>query len=403
VRLAVGFEHTKYTLSAGSKQGAAAAPARLFQSVSRVQNAAYAELFVPLVGVNNERPGFHSLDLSAAYRIDDYDDVGSTRNPKIGVNWSPVEGLLLKGSYGTSFRAPLLQDLLLLRGGAALVVTTVPDPLSPTGTSTGLAVNAGNPDLIPEEATTWSFTAEWRPTFAPDARLSVTWFSIDYDNQISNPPRGSSTLLDQNYQFLVTRNPSQALIQSYLAQGLMINGILPPTVAWLQNAQTQNLASTEVRGFDFDASYAWRGDFGDLTLGATGSYTDSFRVKISPVAPELEQVGTLNTPVRFRARAYLDWSRGPYAAQLALNHSSGYDNGLATPVQRVKSFDTVDLHLVYNFEDSGSKWLDGLSLAFDAQNMFDEDPPFVNIEGGWDPGHASPLGRLISLTVTKRW
>jgi iron complex outermembrane receptor protein len=403
VRLAVGAEYARYTLSAGSKQGAAAAPTFLFNSSSREQRALYGELLVPLVGSTNEMSGVRRLDVSLAYRIDDYDDVGSTRNPKIGVTWSPIDGLQLKGSYGTSFRAPLLQDLLLLRGGAALVVSTVPDPLSASGTSTGLAVNAGNPNLTPEEATSWSFTADWIPAFLPDARLSLTWFSVDYENQVSNPPRGSSTLLDPNYQFLVTRNPSPALIQSFTSQGLLINGILPPNVAWLQNAQTQNLAGTKVTGFDIDASYRWRGDFGQLVFGATGSYTDSFKIQISPVAPVLEQVGNLATPVKFRARAYIDWSNGPYAAVLTLNHSSGYDNALSTPVQRVERYDTIDLRMAYTVEDTAVKWFEGISVSLDVQNLFDQDPPYVNIDGGWDPGHASAVGRLVSMTVAKRW
>ncbi|MFC3077441.1 TonB-dependent receptor [Phenylobacterium terrae] len=403
MRLAVGAEYVNYGLGAGSRQGDAANPSRLFLYTSRYQKAAFAELFVPIFGDANAAPGLRRLDLSLAYRWDDYSDVGSTSNPKVGVTWSPIEGLLLKGTYGTSFRAPLLQDLQLLRGGAALIVSTVPDPLSPTGTSTGLAVNAGNPNLTPEEATNWAFTFDYQPPAVPGLRLSATWFSIDYDNQVSNPPRGSQTLLDPNYQFLVTRNPTEAQIQAWLAQGLRINGIRPPVVAWLQNAQTQNLGGTKVRGVDFDASYRWDTELGEFNVGVNGSYTHTFKVKITPVAPELEQVGAINFPLRLRSRVFAGWNRGPMTAQVTWNHADDYKNPLTSPTQKIDDFDTVDVHLGYEFEDTGRRWLDGLSISLDAQNLFDADPPFVDLEGGWDPGQASAVGRFVAVTLAKTW
>jgi len=37
--------------------------------------------------------------------------IGQTRNPKIGLIYSPTPDLLLRASYGASFRAPALREL----------------------------------------------------------------------------------------------------------------------------------------------------------------------------------------------------------------------------------------------------------------------------------------------------
>jgi iron complex outermembrane receptor protein len=47
-------------------------------------------LRVPLVGPANALPGVQRLELSLAGRIEHYDDVGTTKNPKIGVVWAPI-------------------------------------------------------------------------------------------------------------------------------------------------------------------------------------------------------------------------------------------------------------------------------------------------------------------------
>src|SRR4030095_15436130 len=77
---------------------------------SRKLYSGFAELFVPLFGPDNARPGLRRLDLSGAVRYDHYSDFGSTTNPKVGITYSPFQNLTLRGSWGTSFRAPTLSE-----------------------------------------------------------------------------------------------------------------------------------------------------------------------------------------------------------------------------------------------------------------------------------------------------
>ncbi|TKD51564.1 hypothetical protein [Sphingomonas baiyangensis] len=67
----------------------------------------------------------------------------------------------------------------------------------------------------------------------------------------------------------------------------------------------------------------------------------------------------------------------------------------------MKSWNPIDLDISYEIQSGGI--LDGLSLGIAVTNVLDEDPPFVNIAGGWDPGQASALGRLVAFTLAKRF
>ena len=49
---------------------------------------------------------FKSLEVDAAGRFDHYDTYGSSVTPKLGVKWTPVDMLTLRGTWGRGFRAP---------------------------------------------------------------------------------------------------------------------------------------------------------------------------------------------------------------------------------------------------------------------------------------------------------
>lgn len=400
VRLAAGAEYIRYTIDGGSAQGNITNPARLFQKQVRNQTSFYGELFVPIFGSANAVPGIERLELSLALRRDDYSDVGATTNPKFGLNWSPIDGITLKGSYGKSFRAPNLQDLPLLRTGAGMAVVTWIDPTSPTGSSVGVSLNAGNPNLTPEKATTWTASLDISPRAVPGLNATLTYFNIDYNDVIGFPPRNANSLLDPNYAFVVTRNPSDALIQSFIDQGFAIAGVRPTTIAFFYNGQPLNLGSIRNDGLDLVLNYGADTRAGRFDFGLNGTYLFRYNVAISPVAPQLPQKSNINFPVDFRFRTSVGWSSGGAKAELALNYLDSYTNNLVTPVQRVRAFKTADLALGYEFQnDSGV--FNGLEIAVTATNIFDRRAPFVNIQGGFDPGQASALGRFVNLTVTK--
>ncbi|MBY6186647.1 TonB-dependent receptor [Marinobacter hydrocarbonoclasticus] len=72
----------------------------------RDRYAAALEFLVPLL---SNAPGAQRLELSLAGRYDYYDDdteVGGAFSPQVGLMYNPVENVLVRGSWGESFRAP---------------------------------------------------------------------------------------------------------------------------------------------------------------------------------------------------------------------------------------------------------------------------------------------------------
>lgn len=407
VRMAAGSEYRRYSLGTDTTRGNVAAPSTVSHHNTREVVSGYAEFFIPVVGAGNARPGIDRLDLSIAGRYDDYSDFGSTFNPKFGVTWGPTDALSLRATYGTSFRAPALSDLA--SPGSANNVFTANDPQSPTGTSTGITIRAGNPDLEPESARTITFGADWDPVAVPGLTLGATYFSIEYKDRIDGlgPAGGQALLQEDVYAHVLIRNPTEAQIQEVLNNGLPLGGlgggVLPPTVDFIVDARPQNQGETVARGLDFQSSYRWRaGTGGDWRVGAVGTYYTTYKSQQTSTAPVLERVGAIGFPVRFRARANVGWSLNGFDASAHVNHVDSYRDINFTPARSVSSFTTFDVHLAYEFS-RGPAWLDGVRTGLNVANLFDTDPPFVNSVSGYDAGQASPYGRLISAFVTMNW
>ena len=88
------------------------------------------------------------------------------------------------------------------------------------------------------------------------------------------------------------------------------------------------------------------------------------------------------------------------------NYLDGYTNLTNATPQKIHSWTTFDLQIGYRFGKAGTDH--DLSIALSATNLFDRDPPkaayFLGpFSVGFDPDNASPLGRVVSLTVTKKW
>lgn len=399
VRLAVGAEYRDEGLGGLLTQGSAVAPVYVPSNISRDVSAVFAEAYVPIIGANSSSG--QELGISFAGRYEEYSDFGDTFNPKIGVTWRPLGDLALRGSWGTSFRAPGLAENDPRSGGYGLYGDTLPcNHRPPATTCIGIGIAGGNPDVQAEEATTWSAGLEYTPQALPDLRASLTYFSIDYENQIVGLRGTSGLLTNPIYASYRTLNPTADQVASLLASGLPINSAInPATVSYIQDGRRQNLGQTIAKGVDAAINYDWNLGGGRLSAGFNGSYFTELTASIAPGAPQVDVVSTLNFPQRFRARAELGWRRNEFSAVAFANYVSSYDQvGVPRPMS-IDSYATVDLHLGYEL----SQLSEGLTVALDVQNLADEDPPFVNISGGYDAQSTSPLGRLFAVSVRKAW
>ncbi|HVI99856.1 MAG TPA: TonB-dependent receptor [Sphingomonas sp.] len=413
VKLAAGYERLENEVSLGLARGAPDTPVT-YRDYDRQVDSAYAELFVPIFGTANAQPGLQRLELSAAVRYDDYSDVGSTTNPKFGVNWSPVTGVVLRGSYGQSFRAPLFSQIY--GNSSALYVQPYSDPTQGGAVIRGVALSGGNPDLAPETAETWSVGVDL--DLFDGARLSLTYWNVDYAGQVTTYLADLGVLAKEDALAgtgVILRGQAAAdRVAELMAEGKPVRGVLPTPVTLFVDGRTQNLGRSLTSGIDVIGSYTIdTATAGTFILNANATYITRYKVAVSNGAEPENMLNTIFNPLRFKGRAFLTWSLDDITARIGANHVGGYDNNTlpAGAVQKVHSYTTVDLGVTFNIGDPASSGLldGGFSLGLDVLNLFDTDPPYVNFaptvngSGGYDATAANPIGREIAVTVRKRF
>jgi iron complex outermembrane receptor protein len=376
----------------------------------RHNTSLFAELYVPIVGPDNAVSGIQSLNLSLAARREDYSDFGTTTDPKVGVTWKPVEDLTVRATYGTSFRAPSLVDTSEQIHN--IFIQNLPDPTSPTGVTRGIFHNGGR-SLLAEEATTWSAGLDWRPLGALHGLYaSVTYYDVEYSDRIDVVPNSALTNPDVYAPFIVRRpDPADtagnaafdALIQAFLNDPNLQNPVEPVSnLHAIVDGRRANLAALEQTGLDISVGYAFETGIGAWRVGLDAAKILKLERSTAPGIPLIDVLDTFGNPVDLRARLALSWQSGGWAVHGYLNHIDGYRNTAITPNVAVDDYRTVDATILYNFADEGA--LGGASLALSGQNILDETPPIVlNGISSWDNHNVSPLGRFISLTLTKRW
>ena len=374
--------------------------------------AAYGEISIPLVGDNNALPGIRRFELGVAGRYENYSDFGETTNPKVGALWEPIEGLNIRGTYGTSFRAPLLNDLDESADRTILFIP-FPDPMAtaPSGLSNTLVLFGNNASLRPEEATTWTVGFDYNPSWLPNLNFDVTYFDIEYRDQIARIDN-FAILLPNEDQFasLITRPPEAADFGApFLADPNILNitGTSDPNdIDLIIDARVSNRAVTELNGLDFEGSYRFVTSAGSVDLGLAGTYLFSFEEAVSSTAESFDILNTIERPIDLRLRGRLGWENGPVRIVSFVNFANAYNDTISTPNRKIDSYTTVDLQLAYNVGDAVQTGIfSDTSVALTVRNLFDEDPPFVNnpLGVGFDPTNSNPQGRFVAFEIRKAW
>ena len=411
--LAAGYENQDQNVELGSARGNPGT-AMAWRYFDRKVDSAYGELLVPIVGKNNARNGIQSLAFTAAVRYDDYSDVGDTTNDKYGITWKPSDSVKVRASYGTSFRAPLITQIY--GNSNALFGQSYQNPAG-GAPLTGFALSGPNLTLKPEEATTWTAGIDWDVT----ANLSVglTHFDVEYSNQVENYLANLS-ILSRESEFastgLILRGTEAAnRVVSLVNQGITLArgafpGGNPANVTLFVDGRNNNLGVSRTKGFDFQVDYQWEtANYGSFHLNVNGTWLTSYQLAITSTAPQLDKLDLIFNPLKFKARASLNWDIGDFHTQLALTHVGGYTNDAIKPSQGVSAYDPVDLRVAYTVSDKGVSLLEGLTVGLEVRNMLDDDPPYVNLapsgngSGGYDATASNPVGRLFALSLRKSW
>lgn len=402
VQLAVGLQYRTDTFNTRTLSFASSATPTLNQRPERERSiaAVFAETRIPLVGPGAARPGLRSLDLSIAGRFEDYDDFGTTTNPKLGVVWSPAPGVGVRASWGSSFRAASLPQTYDVSAVSAGFLN-----LADGSRALAMQLTGGNPGLKPETAETFTIGFE---IARPDGlTFSANYFDTRFTDRIGRPVSENSAfaLIDPALAPFVQRvSPSTsaadlALLDAY-ATGAGYASPYPLTsYAAVVDSRWVNTGAVTVRGFDLSGRYPLT--FGDqrLVLDASASYVLDYETQATPTAAIRQAAGLIGFPVDLRARYGAVWSRGDIDLALHANHVAAYHDLLGV---RIGAWNTLDVQA--GWSPTGGP-LGGLRLALTVQNLSDEDPPFYDSPTGYgfDPGQGSLLGRVVAFQLIKRW
>ncbi len=404
-----------------------------YASATRLVNAVFAELAVPVFGDGNALPGLQKLNFSIAGRYDRYSDVGNTTNPKYGFDWTVVDGVKLRASYGTSFHAPQLADIYGIdtRAGGIFPASPPPGYFAPAGSSvTGAYIAGGRLGLQPEKAKTASFGVDLAPPALPGFKASLTYWMVRFSNEVQIPVAFNLNLptLLHRFTFFNVVDPTTGQIAPLTPQqlatilaGIRLTGSLTenpiPPIWTITDARRANIGDTAVDGWDFDFSYKYPVASGNLLAELSGEYLTQYESNAGPGTPYSDNLKngastqssdtSAYNVIPWHFRASLGWQAGAFATQGALNYTGHYNLGYVNSssqaaIQWVSPFVTVDWQASYDLPDINS-FVRNTRLQLNVYNLLNQNPPQVEAAGGFQTISASPLGRLVRVSAEKRW
>lgn len=462
LKAAIGFDHRKEFIDGDLhfNYRSIAPVHQPYGETERKVNSAYAELAVPIVGRGNALPGLQALDVSLAVRHEDSSGLGdySSTDPKFGIRYKPLDSLALSGSYGTSFHAPQMRFAYNgpqpVSGGNA-IFTTPAFWTAPCDTTlvelnhqfdgatacsfTSMIVSGGaGPVLKPEEAKTWTVGVDFEPLSLPGLRLSASYYNLQIDDRLVRITQGLLPGILANYFATGTSpyinnldfNPDSATVQALFDDPRFVGHVGPGTpsvpgdIAGIIYATQTNLASLKTDGLDLSARYRWQTGFGSLELFANGTVVLSYEMQGAPGSPYLDRLGAYEStgnPLKFKSKQGISLARGPMFATATVNYTDDYEcvsgcyvpDATGAPVPNtapieIDSWLTLDLQLGYDFEQQDGV-LAGAGVRLSVNNVFDEDPPFIDTgtlsfssaPEPYDAANATIIGRTVAVTFTK--
>ena len=394
---------------------------------SRKNWGAYGELLLPVL---------KNMDLTASTRYDDFGAVTNDKNfdtdgnllgsgkqgktaskatYKLALRWNPVEMLLVRASYGTGFKAPVLTDIVkpLVNGGSSQFhncpITSPTDPRfrlchgpAEYALLTGGNAATGEGALLPEESK--QATLGFRLEPIPSLSLGFDFWDVKLTNQIAT--------LSEN---LVFENPTvyDSLLRSYFdpiqKQDVLVAALTP-----------FNLSTAHYQGIDWDHTYRTSTALGKVALQWTGTFMTKAE-QDNPGTGVEKNIGRFNSyaDVTFRVISKLTASlrTNMFMHSLTANYHSGYtdqeyneDNSVVREIladgtlggyvplaRRVSSYTTFDWQ-------TKAQLTKQFSLTAGIKNLADIDPPFSmrnaggGNQSGYDGRYTDPLGRTFYLT-----
>ena len=385
-------------------------------------NDVFGEIEIPVL---KNLPAIQELTLNASSRWSNYESYGSASTYKAGVLWTPVSWLTVRGTNGTSYRAPALYEQFL--GATSGFLSSTVDPCnnwdSPTNAGTvrrancqseglpagftatqGIAVlgvGGREAGLKAETSTNKSLGIIFQPGLPSgwgDLSLAVDRFDIQVDNGVASV--GGSAILSRCYDDPAFR-AGGSFCRLVAPRNSTTNG-LTVTNGFV------NLATDVARGYDVTARYTNDVGLGRLRMNLSLTEYKEQSNKLFADDPIDDTNGTIAQPrwsgaldVNYTVKA---WNY--YYGMEWVGATSSYDYFEEDPATSTFKLDTPSfvMHSAsIQYKDTVGKW----SATFGIRNLTDVKPPVISAQAGYNRVGNAPLysgydylGRRFFLNVS---
>ncbi|MCL1125855.1 TonB-dependent receptor [Shewanella surugensis] len=325
---------------------------------------------------------------------------------KVNLRYQVIDELVLRGSYGTGFKAPSMLEIAQPRetfgvtGAAYSCPFDSSDSLSQYCFAEATQYDIyreGAADLKPETSTQYSVGFVLAPT--ENFSLTMDYWNVAMEDTVTRLTQSQIFADADKYRdlFVTTVNEGTGELELGVIQGAV------------------NVGETQNSGVDWNALLT--NDFGwaELTTNFVGTYMLESERSVpgedGVMTDSINKFGD-NDAVTFRVVAQLSTtlSHGDFAHTLMANYKSGYDD----QVQSVLTKDVdgnytqdaeVQLHVPsYTKVNFQSKYyvMDNFSMTLGINNLFDTQPSLSLGDGsghqvGYDPRYTDPYGRTFYL------
>jgi outer membrane receptor protein involved in Fe transport len=328
-----------------------------------------------------------TIDLSGRY--DDYKYDGGSFNKftyNAGLEYRPVKTLLVRGRYGTAFKAPTLSDQY--QGQSGFFTGSANDyywcdthgfkgnyQACPQGGQSFFGTTEGNPNLKPINATVWDAGFVWSP-------VERSQFGVDY--------------LHWHINDEVAQQDTDQLLRT---ESACLQGQLDPTtptcVAAISQVHRdpvtdlidqidtpkQNLSEENLDVLLFTLNYGWNmGAYGNMVFESSYTHVLKHNFVRFPGDPQINYLTSpfYSTEFQDKANAALTWNYekfsttvyGEYYGNTPNNQATLDVSGYAQP-----NAGKLGAWVIANWSAS-YEVLSGLTVTANVNNVFNKMPPF---------------------------
>ena len=399
----------------------------------RFQWGAFAEFHIPLNDM---------VELQLAGRYDDYDDFGDTFNPKIAITVKPIDDLILRASWSTSFRAPSLTQ-----AGVKLRTTTATYDCGANQAVADLycggdsyesspnVLELGNRNLRAETSESISVGFAYSPS--ENTTLTVDYWQFKHDDLVDTDMTAvmANAINDVSLRHCgivpegeLGLSYDEALCDYTDANGLTVEdagaNLTEIKNGWVADntrddglplyrdhiIQLENTGEQNVSGIDLALDHDIEFSKGILSFAFDVTHYIEFERNKAGSSEFEKLIGTWRYPENI-ASAKVSWSGDAFYTSLNFDYTSSYQDDIEG--LRGRQIDELDGlgKLDENGERDVDSWLtvranigydfENMNINFTINNLLDEEPPVAyGSTRGFDSLNHDALGANYRLSMT---